>query len=69
MKEKTVKKVLFLRKKISGENSIEELAYILISKIPDLELVIFPETGNSFSKIVKNISKFLYAILPRYFFS
>lgn len=55
MKEKTVKKVLFLRKKISGENSIEELAYILISKIPDLELVIFPETGNSFSKIVKNI--------------
>ena len=55
MKGKAVRKVLFLRKKISGENSIEELACILVSKIPDLELVIFPEIGNSFSKIVKNI--------------
>ena len=35
-----MKKVLFLRKKVEGENSMEELAYSLANKIQDLELVI-----------------------------
>lgn len=52
---KTYRKVLFLRKKMYGENSIEELANVLITQIPDLELVVFPETGNSFSGIIRNI--------------
>ncbi len=51
--------VLFLRKKIPGENSIEELAYSLTKEIPDIEIKIFPEYGISLKGILKNIK---YAI-------
>lgn len=54
-----MKKVLFLRKKTNGENSIEELAKTLLNGIPDLELAIFPGYCNSITGMVHNI---LFAI-------
>lgn len=50
-----MRKVLFMRKYITGINSIEELAQSLITSIPDLELVEMPETGDSLVAMVRNI--------------
>lgn len=50
-----MRRVLFLRKKIKGQNSIEELAYTLSKGIPDLELAIFPERSNTLKGMYKNI--------------
>lgn len=47
--------VLFLRKKIPGENSIEELAYSIAKTIPEMEIKVFPEYGTSIKGILKNI--------------
>lgn len=47
--------ILFLRKKLPGENSMEELAQTLVANIPELELVIMPEYSDSLKGIVKNI--------------
>lgn len=48
-------KVLFLRKKMQGENSIEEIAFNLVAAIPDLKLLELPEYGTSLKGILKNI--------------
>lgn len=50
-----VRKVMFLRKKRPGENSIEELAYTLCSAIPDMELAVFPEYSNTVKGMLRNI--------------
>ena len=50
-----MRKVLFMRKYITGINSIDELAQSLITSIPDLELVEMPETGDSLVAMVRNI--------------
>lgn len=47
--------VLFLRKKIPGENSIEELAHALTNAIPSLKLQVLPEYNNTIKGIYKNI--------------
>ena len=39
-------KALFLRKKSTGLNSIEELAYSLASRISGLKVITLPEHGN-----------------------
>lgn len=48
-------KVLFLRKKMQGENSIEEVAFNLANAIPNLKLVVLPEYATSLRGILKNI--------------
>ena len=50
-----MRKVLFMRKYITGINSIEELAQSLIKSIPDLELVEMPETGDSLVAMMRNV--------------
>lgn len=50
-----MRKVLFLRKKIVGQNSIEELAHSLLNGIPDLELAVFPEYSNTLKGMWRNI--------------
>jgi glycosyltransferase involved in cell wall biosynthesis len=47
--------VLFLRKKIVGENSIEVIAYIVKDMFPDIELKVLPECDNSLKGMIKNI--------------
>ena len=49
------KKVMFLRRKPLGENSIEELAYTLNRSIKGLELVVLPEYSDSIKHIIDNI--------------
>lgn len=49
-----MRKVLFLRKKVIGQNSIEELAYSLLNGIPDLELAVFPEYSNTLKGMWRN---------------
>ena len=51
----TKSKVLFLRKKSTGLNSIEELAYSLSSKIDGLKIITLPELGNTWKGIIRNI--------------
>lgn len=51
---KFMKKVLFLRKKIEGQNSMEELANSLKSAIPELTVVELPYSSTSFLGMVKN---------------
>lgn len=48
-------KALFLRKKSSGLNSIEELAYSLASRISGLKVITLPEHGNTWKGIIRNI--------------
>lgn len=48
------KKILFLRKKIEGQNSMEELAQSLKSKIPELEIVELPYYSTSLKGMFKN---------------
>lgn len=50
-----MKKVLFLRTKGVGENSIEELAYTFLKFIPDLKLEVFPYQANTVLGIIKNV--------------
>jgi glycosyltransferase involved in cell wall biosynthesis len=50
-----MKKILFLRKKIDGQNSIEEIAYSLVNRIHGLELALLPEYDNTLLGILKNI--------------
>lgn len=47
--------VLFLRKKIEGQNSIEELAYTLAANIPGLRIVNVPESNRSIMGMVRNV--------------
>ena len=47
--------VLFLRKKIPGENSIEELAKIICAHNSQIRLVEFPHYGKSIKEIFLNI--------------
>lgn len=54
-----MKKVLFLRHKGIGDNSIEELANTLLQGMPDLILAEFPCASNSFFGMIRNI---LFAI-------
>ena len=49
-----MKKVLFLRKKLKGQNSMEELAYTLVKHIPGLELCVLPCYSTSFIGMIKN---------------
>lgn len=51
----TKSKVLFLRKKSAGLNSIEELANSLSSKIDGLKVITLPESGNTWEGIIRNI--------------
>jgi glycosyltransferase involved in cell wall biosynthesis len=51
----TKKIILFLRKKIDGENSIEVDAYILKEMFPDIELKVLPEYDNSVKGMIGNI--------------
>lgn len=51
--------ILFLRKKIEGQNSIEELAYTLSAHIPDMTIVNMPESSRSIIGMMKNV---LFAI-------
>ena len=49
-------KALFLRKKSTGLNSIEELAYSLVSRISGLKVITLPEHGNTgdmFGKMIR----------------
>ena len=48
-------KALFLRKKSTGLNSIEELAYSLASRISGLKVITLPEHGNTWKGIIRNI--------------
>ena len=48
-------KALFLRKKSTGLNSIEELAYSLVSRISGLKVITLPEHGNTWKGIIRNI--------------
>lgn len=50
-----MRKVFFLRKKIAGENSIEELASTLLEGIPELELRVFPCDSSGIWGMVQNI--------------
>jgi glycosyltransferase involved in cell wall biosynthesis len=50
-----MKKILFLRKKTNGQNSIEEIAYSLVDRIYGLKLVVLPEYDNTLLGIIKNI--------------
>ena len=49
-----MKITLFLRKKIPGENSIEELAYQLERHVEGLSVCLLPEYGNTIRGIVRN---------------
>lgn len=49
-----MKKVLFLRKKLAGENSMEELAYNLVKHIPDMELCVLPHYSTTIKGMIKN---------------
>ncbi len=51
----TRSRVLFLRKKSTGLNSIEELAHSLASCISGLKIVTLPDTGNTLKGIMQNI--------------
>jgi glycosyltransferase involved in cell wall biosynthesis len=46
---------IFLRKKVIGQNSLEECAYNLIKGISNATLYIFPEYFNGVKNIIKNI--------------
>lgn len=46
---------LFLRHKVVGENSIEELANVLCRANPDIKLVVFPTAGRTLKEIIANI--------------
>lgn len=46
--------VLFLRKKIEGQNSMEELAYSLKSAIPEIEIIELPYYSTSLIGMLKN---------------
>lgn len=48
-------KGLILRKKSTGLNSIEELAYSLASRISGLKVITLPEHGNTWKGIIRNI--------------
>lgn len=52
--------VVFLRKKIEGQNSIEELAYSLLEGNKNIRLERFPEYSGSLIGLIKNI---IFAIL------
>ena len=48
-------KVLFLRKKKEGENSMEELAYNLVKEMPDVELCVLPGYSTEIRGMFQNI--------------
>lgn len=50
-----MRKVLFLRKKTEGENSMEELAYNLVKEIQDVELHVLPEYSTTLKGMWKNV--------------
>lgn len=50
-----MKCIVFLRKKIPGENSIEELTNILFENNKEVEVKCFPEYNSSIWGIIKNI--------------
>lgn len=47
--------ILFLRKKIPGQNSIEELARTLVQGVPEMEILTFPEHSTSVRAMWSNI--------------
>lgn len=47
--------VLFLRHKPEGQNSLEELAYMLCAQIPDIKLMVLPKPSTSLRNVIINI--------------
>lgn len=50
-----MRKVLFLRKKVKGENSMEELAYNLVREMKDIELLVLPGYNTKLLGMIQNI--------------
>ena len=51
----SISKTLFIRKKIVGQNSIEELAKTLAQSVQGLNIKIFPDSNRSIKGIFRNI--------------